>query len=223
VEAASIVFLIPVDGPSPGRWVEMVLQNLPNKGPAEAWAALAYVSGDLETEEQATPLPPLQFHTSADAIAAEFRRGETDSCSTDLWRAIWHAARAAPFPGLRKLVVLHPPQVSGSAGPELIAAVKSMPGQMQVVASGPAEALMRFCRRTASHWAAAEDPERLSELVADACLALTPTHDLQWEGLAENPSTLRLRVRGPSICGETTVEISRRLPNSPRAGPRSGP
>jgi hypothetical protein len=207
-ESSTVVVLIPIDGPAPERWADVVLRWLPSKRTTDVWAPLPYISKDFEMTGHATEPEAPVFRSTPDEIAAEFRKRTLRSACTGLWRSIWYAIRAAaPFPSVRKLIVLHPPEVSGTPGPELIAAAQVLPSQIQVVSSGEAEPLERFCRVTGANWASAGDDESLAELVSDACFAITPNYELQWEPVVPAPCTVRLRVRSPLVCGQATVEV----------------
>jgi hypothetical protein len=186
----------------------MLERWLPSKRTPDVWAPLPYLSNNAEMAGAGgRPETPV-FRSTPDEIAAEFRKRTPRSACTDLWRSIWYAIRAAtPFPSVRKLIVLHPAAVSGMAGPELIAAAQVFPTQIQVVSSGAAPALAKFCQVTGANWATAEDEEALADLVADACHAITPSHELQWEPVVPAPCTVRLRLRSPAVCGQATVEV----------------
>ncbi len=201
-ETLSVVFLLPASC-APGARAA-ALACLPWKRPSDLWACDFY-QPDAAHEAGAQQFSA-RFQASADLIQPEFARIPLRFQPWDLWRAIRRrvAPEKAPVPDPQQLIIIAPAQTRGVAGEELVAAVSAARAFVQVIAPGPDPALEQFCNQVGGQfWMA--DQAGQSEAVVQAYLQQLARYEIAYQTANAGARSLKVRLHGPSIRGETEV------------------
>ena len=207
-ETLSVVFLLPASCAPSAR--AAALACLPWKRPSDLWACDFY-QPDAAHEAGAQHFSP-RFQASADLIQPEFARIPLRFQPWDLWSAIRRcvAPENASVPDAQQLIIIAPARTRGAAAEELVAAVSAARAFVQVIAPGPDPALEQFCKKVGGLlWIA--DQAGQSEAVVHAYLQQLVRFEIAYETANADARTLKVRLHGRSIRGETEVLLPRKL------------
>ncbi len=216
-ESMSVVFVIPRSREAAGgAFFEALLHCLRWKRHSDLWSVLPYI----QTEDGDTPPPhdpdPPSFTANSDVLSAALHETPKRLDCTDLWTAVWRAAKqdGGQSRGKRHVIVFSSGEEGRSAGHGLIANLQGTRTPVQVIASGPNEQLKDFCRRTHTLFRVGAEQD-LVEIVEQAYLSLLARYELTYQPLTAEPADLKVRIQTPAGWGETLIAA----PRQPDAGP----
>jgi hypothetical protein len=215
-ESMSVVFVIPRSREAAGgAFFEGLLHCLRWKRPSDLWSVLPYIP----TEDGGAPPPPdpdpPSFTANSDALGAALRETPKRLDCTDLWTAVWRAAKkdGGQSRGKRHVIVFSSAAEGRAAGHGLIANLQGTRIPVQVIASGPNEQLKDFCGRTHTLFRVGAE-EDLVEIVEQAYLSLLARYEITYQPLTAEAADLKVRIQTPTGWGETLIAA----PHQPDAG-----
>jgi len=203
-EALPVVFLLPA---SNARWArEAALACLPWKRPCDLWACDFYRQ-DVAHEAGGNDYFP-HFEANADLIQSAFARMPLRFQPRDIWRAIrrWVHPENASIPENQQLMIIGPVQSRGTASEELVDAVRTARAFVQVIASGRDPALEDFCKKVGGLFRMADQADQ-SAAVAEAYIQQLARYEVSYQPVNAGTRTLKIRLHGPSVRGETEVRL----------------
>jgi HEAT repeat protein len=215
-ESMSVVFVIPRSRQAAaGAFFEGLLHCLRWKRHSDLWSLLPYI----ETEDGDAPPPhdpdPPSFTANSDALGAALHETPKRLDCTDLWTAVWRAAKqdGGQSRGKRHVIVFSSGEEGRSAGHGLIANLQGARIPVQVIASGPNEQLEDFCRRTQTLFRVGAE-EDLVDIIEQAYLSLLARYEITYQPLTAEAADLKVRIQTPAGWGETLIAA----PRQPDAG-----
>jgi hypothetical protein len=216
-ESMSVVFVIPRSREAAGgAFFESLLHCLRWKRPSDLWSVLPYI----QTEDGDAPPPhdpdPPSFTANSDALGAALHETPKRLDCTDLWTAVWRAAKqdGGQSRGRRHVIVFSSGEEGRAAGHGLIANLQGARVPVQVIASGPNEQLKDFCRQTLTGFRVGAE-EDLVEIIEQAYLSLLARYEIAYEPVTAEAADLKVRIQTPAGWGETLIAA----PRQPDAGP----
>ncbi len=205
-ETLSVVFLLPASCAPYAR--AAALACLPWKRPSDLWACDFYQQ-DAAHEAGAQQFSP-RFQASADLIQPEFARIPLRFQPFDLWRAIRRcvAPENASVPDGQQLIIIASARTRGVAAEELVTAVSAARAFVQVIAPGPDPVLEDFCHKVGGvFWTVGQAGQ--SAAVVEAYIQQLARYEIAYQTVNAGARTLKVRLHGPAIRGETEVLLPR--------------
>lgn len=205
-ETIFVIFLLPT-GERIDRWRETALGCLPWKRPSDLWACEFY-QPQAAHEAGAQDRAP-NFQAIPENIRSELAQDALRFGSPDLWRTIRRAVHAetSPPPGKRQLIVFAEGDTRCVPDEDMVPGIAASQATLQIVSCGPNAALEDFCRRVNSSFLQFENMDQAAAATVHAYLHQVPRYEITWQPLSLDSKQLKVRVHGPSLCGETTVRI----------------
>jgi hypothetical protein len=185
------------------------------------WAISCYVLSDHPDGETGASDEPPAFTTNADTIESTLGHPTSRTECVNIWRTLWLAARTdqGPGRGKRHIILFLDEEPSGIAGHGLTAAVRTMRGLLQVVATRPSPNVEEFCRQVQGTFQIAETAEDIAAAFRQAYLNLLARYEISYQSAVPDCPSLKIRVHSPMGWGETTVRLTSPLPASPGSAP----
>lgn len=210
-QTVTLVFVFPRDGAHPeSPWVGAARNCLNFKPPADRWACLQWASPAGEPGASPAIDPEDGTILSADprrlssALAAPAAAAECPN----LWRAMWHAVRAAQQAvGTRRVIVVCDETVSGGAGYELVQTLSATRDMVRVISRARNPAVEALCRKAEISLTFAETADAVASAIEQECIGLLARYEISYQPLSPEARQLQVRVRSPEGGGTLTLAV----------------
>ena len=205
-ETLTVVFLLPVSSARSGR--DAALACLPWKRPSDLWACDYYgQDGPYEPgDDEGAP----RFQGSAELIRSEFAHLPLHFQARDLWRSIRRcvAPENASVLERQQIIAITTAKSREAAGEDLVGAVVAARAMVQVIAPAPDPILEDFCNKVGGvFWTVGQGGQ--SPAVVQAYIQQLARYEIAYQTGNAGARTLKVRLNGPTIRGETEVLLPR--------------
>ena len=187
-----------------------MLRCLECKRRADVWALAPYISADdPEVKRVRSDFDLLHFTPKVEILDALFNEPKKRVECTDFWNAIWRSAHAdgATSRARRNVIVYNLADTPKPADyEELVQLVAVSYDSLQVISAVPSAALEEFCGRTGGTFQVATDAG-VAELIEQAYTNLMTRYEVEYQLIAPEVRSLKLRVCAPNGFAEASVAI----------------